>query len=280
MGLSINTNMASLTAQRNLMSTQGAMDQAMQRLSSGLRINSAKDDASGLYTSELMTADIRGLNQAARNAQDGISLAQTAEAALGQISNNLQRIREIAVQASNETTESFDGLQAEVDQLTQEISRIVATTKFNGKAVLGGDVTAGIKFQVGQDSSDQITVEDTDGDMDSLNASDTSDLTATGTLDVSSAAAASAEIAKLDTDIEDVAKTRAKWGAVQNRFEAVVQTATGQAENLSAARGRIIDADFAAETANFTRGQILQQAGVSMLAQANMRPQAVLALLQ
>ncbi len=281
MALTINTNIASLNAQRNLSSSQGSLQTSLQRLSSGLRVNSAKDDAAGLFSIQKMTADIRGLNQAVRNAQDGISLAQTGEGAMDQVQSAMQRIREIAVQSSNATVEDRTGLQAEVDQLTQEISRIVDTTQFNGKQLL--DNTGGsLVFQIGQDGNadQQITV--TGLDLTALTAYDTN-LTATGTIDVSTAAAASGAIAGLDsgtTGIDFVSSQRATFGAVQNRFESVVVNLTNTSENLSAARSRIQDTDFAMETANLTRAQILQQAGVAMLSQANALPQTALSLLQ
>ncbi|EGW56015.1 flagellin N-terminal helical domain-containing protein [Candidatus Endoriftia persephonae] len=281
MALVVNTNVMSLNAQRNLSSTQNDLAKSLQRLSSGLRVNSAKDDAAGLYQIEKMTADIRGLNQATRNAADGISLGQTAEGALGQIANNLQRIREIAVQSSNATVEDRTGLQKEVDQLTQEISRIVQTTEFNGTSLLSA--TASMSFQVGQDgkASHQVSVKTID--LTSLNAY-ASSLTATGTINVSSASAASAELSTASTGIENditsVAQNRATFGAVQNRFEAVISNLSNYAENLTASRSRIQDADFAAETAALTKTQILQQAGVSILSQANVVPQSALALLQ
>jgi flagellin len=278
MALTINTNIASLNAQRNLSNSQGTLETSLRRLSSGLRVNSAKDDAAGLFSIQKMTADIRGLNQAVRNAQDGISLGQTGEGAMDQIQAAQQRIREIAVQSSNATVEDRTGLQAEVDQLTQEISRITATTQFNGTQLLDG--TGGsLVFQIGQDgtASNQITV--TGVDLTGLNSYNAT-LTATGTVDVSSAAAASAAIADIDSDIDSVSSNRATFGAVQNRFESVVVNLTTYSENLSAARGRIQDADFAAETTNLTRAQILQQAGVAILAQANTLPQTALSLLR
>ena len=278
MALTIYTNTASLNAQRNLSMSQSSLNTSLQRLSSGLRVNSAKDDASGMFVIEQMTADIRGLNQSVRNAQDGISLGQTAEGALAQITNNIQRIREIAVQSANATTGNRSGLQAEADQLTQEISRIVQTTEFNGTQLLDGTGGA-LVFQVGQDGAadNQVTVNG--ADMTSLNVYNAS-LTASGTVDVSSATAASAALTSLDSDINAVSTSRSTFGAVQNRFDAVVVNLTTYAENLSAARGRIQDADFAAETANLTRSQILQQAGVAMLAQANSLPQLALSLLK
>jgi len=278
MALTINTNIAALNAQRNLSTSQGTLETSLRRLSSGMRVSSAKDDAAGLFSIQKMTADIRGLNQAVRNAQDGISLGQTGEGAMDQIQAAQQRIREIAVQSANATVEDRTGLQAEVDQLTQEISRVVATTQFNGTQLLDG--TAGtLTFQIGQDgtASNQISVSGVD--LTGLNTYNAT-LTATGTVDVSTAAAASAAIASVDTDIDGVSTNRATFGAVQNRFESVVVNLTTYSENLSAARGRIQDADFAKETANLTRSQILQQAGVAILAQANQLPQAALQLLR
>ena len=279
MALTINTNFMSLNAQRNLNGAQGQMGTALQRLSSGLRINSAKDDAAGLYVAERMSSDIRGINQAVRNAGDGISLGQTAEGALGQITNNLQRIREIAVQSANGTLSDDDrgGLQAEVDQLTQEISRIVDTTEFNGTALL--NASGSLTFQVGQDGATNQTVSVSTADLTSIDGYD-ADLANLKTVDVSTQGAASAAIANMDTSVKTVSTTRATFGAVQNRFEAVISNLQNYAENLTAARGRIMDADFAAETANLTRSQILQQAGVAMLAQANQVPQTALSLLR
>ncbi len=277
MPMVINTNTLSLTAQRNLSKTQGDFQTALQRLSSGLRINSAKDDAAGLYVAEKMTADIRGLQQAQRNAADGISLGQSAEGALGEIGNNLQRIREIAVQSANATVEDRTGLQAEVDQLTQEISRIIDTTAFNGTQLLDGTGGA-LTFQIGQDgvTAHQVTV----GTSNLTVLNSYAALTATGTVDVSTSAGAFAAIANVELDIQTVASSRGTFGAVQNRFEAVISNIGNYVENLSAARSRIMDADFAAETAALTRAQILQQSGIAMLGQANQVPQNALALLQ
>lgn len=276
MALIINTNVASLNAQRNLNESQNALGTSLERLSSGLRINSAKDDAAGLFVAGQLTRDIRGINQAVRNAGDGISLGQTAEGALGEIANNLQRIRELAVQASNDTVGNADGLQAEVNQLTQEISRIVATTNFNGTDLLSGGAT--VNFQVGSSgtANNQISIDLTE--LTGINAF-SAGLAATGVVDVSTTAAASAALADLSSDIDTVNEARATFGAIQNRFEAVISNLQNYAENLTAARSRIEDADFAAETANLTRAQILQQAGTSILAQANTLPQAALQLL-
>lgn len=281
MALVINSNISSLNAQRRLGESQDSLNTSLQRLSSGLRINSAKDDAAGLYFASRLTSDIRGQTQAARNAGDGISLAQTAEGALGQISNNLQRIREIAIQASSDTVGDTSGLQKEVDQLTQEISRIVQTTNFNGKLLLSGSTT--LSFQVGASgaASNQISITSVDiaSSASGLQTSYAASLTATGTVDISTTAKASGELANLSKGIDNVNKARATFGAVQNRFEAVISGLQSSTENLSSARSRIQDADFAAETASLTRAQILQQAGVSVLAQANTLPQAALSLL-
>ena len=276
MSLVINTNIMSLNAQRNVASTNTQLATSLQRLSSGLRINSAKDDAAGLYSVERMTADIRGLNQAARNAADGISLAQTAEAALGQLSESLQRIRELAVQASNGTVEDRTGLQSEVDLLSDEIARVVDAASFNGVQLLDGTETAALEFQVGQDTLDQISILAADLDISAITA-----YGGAGSFDVSTDAnAAQAELANIDLDIDAVSGLRATFGATQNRFESVINSVKSYAENVSAARSRIQDADFAAETANLTKVQIMQQAGVAMLAQANAMPQNVLSLLR
>ncbi|WP_018150478.1 flagellin N-terminal helical domain-containing protein [Leeia oryzae] len=301
MALIVNTNVASLNAQRNLSTTSSALSTSLQRLSSGLRINSAKDDAAGLAIVEGLNSRVRGDQQAIRNANDGISLAQTGEGALGQIGNNLQRIREIAVQASNGTVSDTNRsqLQKEVDQLTQEISRIVTTTEFNGThlfvtgAAASGIAAAGLTFQVGSDGSatNQVTIASGDLFLASglggsttatsggLNSYATS-LTATGTISVLNTGAASATIAQIDADIGIVSNSRSTFGAIQNRFEAVIANLQNYVENLSASRSRIQDADFAEETAKLTRNQILQQAGTAILSQANSVPQQALSLLR
>lgn len=278
MALFINTNLPSLNAQRNLSKSQNDLTTSLQRLSSGLRVNSAKDDAAGLYVSQQMTRDIRGMNQAVRNAADGISLAQTAEGALGEIGNNLQRIREIAIQAANATVGDRAGLQAEADQLTQEISRIVQTTNFNGTSVLSGATS--LTFHVGASGAASNQVSITTSNMTTLSAGYNATLTNTGTVVVSTSAGASAALSGLQIAIDQVSTARASYGALQNRFEAVISNLQNYAENLTAARSRILDADFAAETAKLTRAQILQQAGTSILAQANTLPQNALSLLQ
>jgi flagellin len=264
----INTNIASLNAQRNLNSSQNALQTSLQRLSSGLRVNSAKDDAAGLAISEKMTAQIRGLNQAARNAADGVSLAQTAEGALGNIGNNLQRMRELAVQASNFTaTNDMTSIDAEYAQLHAENLRIISQTSFNGTALLSAALTA--DFQVGANNGQTITVSTTAATA----------MTAAATLGATPATAA-AELLTLDADIAAVNATRATFGATQSRFEAVIGNVQNTSENLAASRSRIVDADYAAETAQLTRNQILQQAGTAMLAQANQLPNTVLTLLR
>jgi flagellin len=272
----INTNLNSLNAQRNLSTSQGSLAVAMQRLSSGLRVNSAKDDAAGLAIAERMNAQIRGMNVAARNANDGISLSQTAEGALGKIGDAMQRMRELAVQSANGTNNSQDrlNLQAEFQQLNDEVARIVAGTRFNGTVLFDG-TSAAFTFQVGAgtDATDTISINTVDltGTVTALAALNISGADNTGAL---------AAMTALDTGIMDVTTARATFGAAQNRFDSVIGSLTVFAENLSAARGRIMDADFAAETAALSRAQILQQAGNAMVAQANQLPQQVLSLLQ
>lgn len=272
-GQVINTNMLSLNAQRNLSTSQTSLATALQRLSSGLRINSAKDDAAGLAISERFTAQIRGLNQAVRNANDGISLAQTAEGAMAEVTNNLQRIRELAVQSANATNSASDraSLQAEVAQLLEEIDRVADQTTFNGTALLDGSFTSAT-FQVGANAGETITVAVTvDANVAAL---------FTTSPDISTDTGASAAITAVDAALDSINSARAEFGAIQNRFESVIANLTTAAENLTASRSRIRDADFATETAALTRAQILQQAGIAILAQANAAPQNVLALLQ
>jgi flagellin len=381
----INTNIASLNAQRNLNASQSTLQTALQRLSSGLRINSAKDDAAGMAIASRMSTQINGLNQASRNANDGISLAQTAEGALSTISDNLQRIRELAVQARNATNSASDraALDTEAQQLKSEIDRVALTTSFNGVKLLDGSFTAQA-FQVGANVGETITVANianaqsaqlgsssvaqvtgaaataltaiTAGDltingvsvgaiaadtnaanrassiMNAINSysgqtgvyatvlssaptqvvltnsgsvtatpniviglagtattADTGLTAATTTptvttgfaaLSLSSVAGADTAMTTMDAALTAVNTARANLGAIQNRFSSVVTNLQTTAENVSAARSRIQDADFAAETANLTRAQILQQAGTAMLAQANALPQNVLSLLK
>lgn len=269
----INTNVMSLNSQRNLNRSQDAMATALQRLSSGLRINSAKDDAAGLAISERFTAQVRGLNQAARNAADGVSLAQTAEGALNEVANNLQRMRELAVQAANASNSTGDraSLDGEFQALSAEIVRVSTATTFNGVSVIGTATT--LTFQIGANKGDTATITTIDVGTDASIAA------LTGT-DITTQSNATAAIALVDTAIDKISTVRADFGTLQNRFESVIRSVQTTSENLSAARSRIRDADFAAETAELTRTQILQQAGTAMLAQANALPQNVLSLLQ
>ena len=273
----INTNLLSLNAQRNTATSQATLSVAMQRLSSGLRVNSAKDDAAGLAISERMSAQVRGMNVAVRNANDGISLAQTAEGGLSKVGDSLQRMRELAVHARNATNTTADkaSLDKEYQQLGAEITRVLGGTTFNGQAILGADAGAKL-FQVGANTTtnDEITITTTDftanADITAVTAGNvTGDATALATV-----------INNIDTAINTVNGERATYGAAQNRFDAVISNLQVSVENQSSARSRIMDADFAQETANLSRAQILQQAGNTMIAQANQLPQQVLALLR
>ncbi|MFG6448174.1 flagellin [Roseateles sp. BYS180W] len=275
----INTNLLSLNAQRNTSTSQLSLATSMQRLSSGLRVNSAKDDAAGLAIAERMSTQVRGMNVAVRNANDGISLAQTAEGALSKVSDNLQRMRELAVQARNATNSGsdLDSIGKEYTQLSAEIGRVLGGTTFNGKSILGAD--AGTQtFQVGANTSanDQV-------DVVTTNMTTNTDITTVTSATVDNASTATTlatVIDNIDKAINTVSSERATFGASQNRFEAVISNLQISVENQSAARSRIMDADFAAETANLSRSQILQQAGNAMIAQANQMPQQVLALLR
>ncbi len=260
----INTNIASLNTQRNLTSSQSSLNTSLQRLSSGLRINSSKDDAAGLAIATRMDSQVRGQQVAIRNANDAISFAQVAEGGLGKQTDALQRMRELAVQSINGTNTSTDraNLDAEFAQLTAEVTRLSTATKFNGTTVFGAAQT----FQVGADAGDTITT-----------ASVTA---ATISGSVTSASSAALALTAIDAALTAANTNRATLGAIQNRFESVVSNLQVSVENQSAAKSRIMDADFAAETANLTRGQILQQAGTAMLAQANSLPNNVLSLLR
>lgn len=280
MAIYVNTNIASLNAQRNLAGSTDSLKTSLQRLSSGLRINSAADDPAGMAISQTMTLQINGNNQGIRNANDGVSLAQTAEGALGQVQNNLQTIRQIAVQASNGTISDTNRsqLQTQVDQLTQEISRIVQTTNFNGTMLLSGGQN--ITFQVGASGQADNQVVASGLDLTSGINSYATSLTGTKTIDITTSANASAALSKLDQDINKVSNNRSQLGAIQNRFQAVVANMQNYVQNLQDSRSRIVDTDFAAETANLTSNQILQQAGTAILSQANQVPQAALSLLK
>jgi flagellin len=275
----INTNVMSLNAQRNLASSSASLATSMQRLSSGLRVNSAKDDAAGLAIAERMNAQVRGMNVAIRNANDGISLSQTAEGALGKVGDSLQRMRELAVQARNSTNsdEDKDSLDKEFQELASEIDRVLGGTTFNGKAILGADAGS-LTFQVGANTTTNDTISITSTDL----TQDTTISAVTGaTIDnTADATALATVIDDIDTALDTVNSQRATFGAAQNRFDAVISNLRVSVENQSAARGRIMDADFAQETANLSRTQILQQAGTAMVAQANQSPQNVLSLLR
>ena len=286
MSNSINTNMVSLNSQRNLSNSQSALATSMQRLSSGLRVNSAKDDAAGLAIAERMNAQARGMNVAMRNANDAISLSQTAEGAMGRVGSMLQRMRELAVQSANGTNTSADrtSLNNEYTQLAAEASRTLGGTQFNGINILA--TTNASTFQVGANTSatiDQISVAAFDW---TSNASITTAIgSAVGTAPTTAISgtdgtAAVAAITAIDAAINAVNSQRATFGAVQNRFDNVVSNLMVSSENQTAARGRIMDADYAAESANLSRAQILQQAGNAMVAQANQLPQQVMALLR
>jgi flagellin len=334
----INTNIISLNAQRNLNTSQTSLATSMQRLSSGLRVNSAKDDAAGLAIAERMNSQVRGMNVAIRNANDAISLAQTAEGALGKIGDNLQRMRELAIQSRNATNSDGDraNLQKEFRELQKEISRTINSTSFNAKPLFDGSAEETMAFQVGAGTTDFDRIELTSVNMVSAAAGDTTPVAAArATLGAEpapgspapTAAATIAEVLQtvvmnvaeesapgggtvaanaeglaigglqadgttavdgtiidetirvIDGALDKVNDARATFGAAQNRFEAVIANLQVNVENQAAARGRIMDADFAAETANLSRAQILQQAGTAMVSQANQLPQQVLSLL-
>jgi len=267
MPMTINTNVSSLNAQRNSNTSSTSLATSLQRLSSGLRINSSKDDAAGLAIADRMNAQIRGINVAIRNANDGISLAQTAEGALSTVTDVLQRMRELAVQAQNGSNGTSDraNLNTEYGQLSAEITRIAAQTKFNGTAIVGSGAGANV-FQVGANNGDTLTI--------------TTTQVSTVAGDLTTSANASTAVAAIDSALDTITTNRATYGAAMNRFEFAISNLQITGENQQAARGRIMDADFASETANLSRAQILQQAGSAMVAQANQLPQNVLSLLR
>ena len=273
MGLRVNTNVLSLTARRNLAGVTDRLSGNFSRLSSGMRITTAADDAAGLGISERMRAQIRSLDQAGRNALDGISLVQTAEGALGETTSNLARMRELAIQASNGTLNTGDrtALDAEFQALISEIGRVSTQTDFNGISLLDG-TTGDITFQVGTESGETITV--TLADMSdsglSLNGAN---------FDLTSLTNASAALSTIDTAINSVTTFRGDLGAIQNRLSSAARSIASNRENLSAAESRIRDVDVAKETADLTRNSILQQAATSVLAQANTQPQLALSLI-
>lgn len=276
----INTNITALIGQNNLSKSQGMLAQAQERLSSGLRINSASDDAAGQAIANKMTAQIRGMDQASRNASDGISLVQTMEGGLDQINDNLQRIRELAVQGANDTNTAEDraAITTEINERIAEIDRVAGSNNFNGTNLLASGASTALNIQVGANTTGDDTII-----VNTFNASSQG-------LQVSGAAAAvsgaggtnanfRALITAVDTAVETLDTQRATLGATLNRFDSVIDNLATTTTNLSEARSRIEDADYAVEVSNMTRANILQQAGTSMLAQANQTPQSVLSLL-
>ena len=278
MSLFVNTNVSSINAQRQLFDVNDRLNTSFERLSSGFRINSAADDAAGLQISDRLTSQVEGLNQAVRNANDAISLSQTAEGALSEVTTSLQRIRTLAVQSQNGINSSADrqALQKEVSALRTEISRIATDTQFGNVNILDGNFSA--KFLVGANAGQTISV-----NLSSTNLGSISGFSATGlgitTNNVSTAAGASSLLSDIDAAISGIGAVRADLGALQNRFQSTIRNLSNISENLSSARSQIRDTDFATETAELTRNQIIQQASVSVLSQANQRPQTALSLL-
>lgn len=276
-GMIINTNISSINSQRQLVKSNSSLSTSMERLSSGLRVNSAKDDAAGLAIANRMNSQIRGMTVAVRNANDGISMAQNAESAMGELTNTMQRMRDLAVQSANDgavfNTDRAK-MQDEFGELNDELTRIIQNTQFNDKKIINGALSGGVKFQVGANTSPDnqitITVANLSVVLTSVTAAqvDTSAGTALAAMDA------------IDTAIGAIDSARSKLGALQNRFTSTIANLQSSIENQSAAKSRIMDTDFAAETANLSRSQIMQQAGTAMLAQANQRTQNVLSLLQ
>ena len=275
MGSTINTNVMSLNAQRNLNTSSASLATSMQRLSSGLRVNSAKDDSAGLAIAERMNAQVKGMNVAIRNANDAISLSQTAEGALGKVGDSLQRMRELAVQSANASNSTSDrsNLNAEYQELAKEVTRVLTGTTFNGTDLLSTAAT--LTFQVG---ANNVTTDQIDIATGDLTAG--AGITAVVAGDITTDTNALSAMDDLDDAIDEITTARAGFGAAQNRFDSVISNLQVAAENTAASRGRIMDADFAMETSNLSRGQILQQAGTAMVAQANQLPQGVLSLLR
>ena len=281
MGLRINQNIAAQNAYRNLSVTDGQMSKSLEKLSSGFRINRAADDAAGLAISEGLRSQVGGLKTAVRNAQDGVSVVQTAEGALTEVHAVLQRMRDLSVQAANDSNndKARENIATEVTSLTDELTRISASTNFNGTNLLDGTAGANgdgvMQFQVGADgdANSQIEV-----DLGTANVADVAD--ALGSLDFTDATGAQAAIETIDTQIETISTARAQLGAYQNRFEHTINNVNVSIENLSASESRIRDTDMAQEMMSFTRSQILSQAGTAMLSQANQSQQGVLSLLR
>jgi len=298
----INTNTLSLMTQNNLTKSQSSLGTSIERLSSGLRINSAKDDAAGQAIANRFTSNINGLTVAARNANDGISLAQTAEGALGEINNNLQRIRDLTVQAQNSSNSAsdIDSIQAEVNQRMEEINRVTTQTDFNGIKVLNtGSGSSSYSFQVGSKDNETIAISLSSSNSYNLYNATGATASTTGQTINGTARSTSAEgfdvlsgtvnatggtngspLADIDAAIKSVDTQRSLLGASQNRFESTITNLNNTVNNLSSARSRIQDSDYATEVSNMSRAQILQQAGSSVLAQANQVPQTMLSLLR
>lgn len=274
MSITINTNTLAMTTRRNLGANQENLATAMARLSSGLRVNKSSDDAAGMAIAARMETQVRGMGVAQRNAADAISLVQVAEGALGQVGNMLQRMRELAVQSANQTnsTADRDNLNAEFQQLSAEVTRTIANTQFNGISIIATGAGTS-SYQVGANSTDRV-------DVATSNLATNSTITNVTSGAVTTATAASSAMANIDAALTTVNTQRALMGAVQNRFAAIIEVLQVNQENTTAARGRIMDADFAEETANLSRSQILQQAASAMVAQANSAPQLALQLLR
>ncbi len=279
MGLSINQNIAAVNSYRNLSNTQNDLSKSLEKLSSGFRINRAADDAAGLAISEGLRSQVGGLKVAARNAQDGISVVQTAEGALTEVHAILQRVRDLGVQAANDSnsTDARANIQTEADSLVDELGRIADSTNFNGTQLLDGTGgTAGVlTFQVGADGATTSAIE-----VDLSGANVNAVVTTMGALDFSSHTSSQTAINSIDTAIGSISTARSELGAMQNRFEHTIKNINVATENLSASESRIRDTDMAQEMVSFTRAQILSQAGTAMLAQANQIPQGVLSLLR
>lgn len=275
MGIFVNSNSASLNAQRQLFNSSTSLNTSFERLSSGFRINRASDDAAGLQISQQLTSQISGIEQSVRNANDAISLVQTAEGALSEVTTSLQRIRQLSIQSQNGINSSADraALQQEVTALVSEISRIGSDTQFANVNVLTGGFSA--TFQVGANAGQSISV--------NLSSSNGASFGASGlgvsTVNIATASGASSALTAVDTAISSIGAQRAELGALQNRFQSTIRNLANVQENLTTARGRIQDTDFAAETANLTKNQIIQQASISVLSQANQQPQTALSLL-
>jgi flagellin len=283
MAMTINTNVMSLNAQRNAANNQSSMATTMQRLSSGLRVNTAKDDAAGLAIAERMNTQVRGMTVAVRNANDGISLSQVAESGISTLTDILQRMRELTVQSVNSTntTSDISALNQEYNQLGGELARIISAVQFNGSSLF--TTTASYDFQVGATSGQTISIASSSLNFQSaagLSSVMSGSTDAASALDTTSNSANAANLTAIDLAIDTVNSVRAQLGAIQSRFEKTINFLQAGIENQSAARGRIMDADFAQETSNLSRVQILQQAGTAMIAQANQMPQSVLQLLK